>query len=824
MPNLFQSKNMLQNYLKVALRNLLRNKSITLTNLTGLVAGMAAAILIWQYVAYEKSYDRFHQNADRVYRVRTDRFPQGVPDLKFAAGAACAGPLLKSQYEEIEDFVKIYPVGERVFISGDVNVRMKDVAYTSSSFFHVFSFPLIQGDPQKCLSDVWSAVISESVARRFFGNENPLGKTFKMNTGDGATDQFTVTGVFQDMPENSHMKWNVLLSYVTFATIKIKNDNSETEGFWDGFLTYLLLKPNSDALALQQKFPALLSQKFGDKFQSYKDSMAFTLQPLPEIHLQSHHLLEAEVNGDGSAVGFLSMIGGLVLIIAWFNYINLSTARAQSRAREVGIRKSVGSGRLSLILQFLTESAILNGAAILIAMGLAWLLLPAFSELAGKKLADHFLNNPTQWLAVFTVFVAGTVLAGLYPAVVLSSFKPARVLKGGTAGNPPERKKWSISLRKSLVVAQFVASVCLIAGTIVVFSQLKHMRSVNLGLNLDKTLIVKAPAILSGDLIRDQDAFKSEIKRVAAIHNVATSDVVPGEPFNWLAGGIRRWNAPETESKAVKAMAVDQDFVDTYQISMVAGRNFSADMASDSNACMLNERAVSHLGLGSPEQAVGADINFWGEKLHIVGVVKNFHQQSPKEVFDPLVMRVRNSQTSTGAFSIKLETSDLQSTLGALRARWASIFPGNPFDYFFLEEHFEEQYLADQRFGQVFGMFALLAIFVSCLGLFALAAYVARVRTKEIGVRKVLGASVANVTAMLTRDFLRLVLVAIVIATPLAWYFMQQWLTNFADRITMQWWFFVCAGIIAVAIAFLTVGFQSAKAAMVNPVKSLRSE
>ncbi|HRI60245.1 MAG TPA: ABC transporter permease [Saprospiraceae bacterium] len=815
---------MIQNYLKIGVRNLLRKKFTTVINLAGLVVGMTAAMLIWQYVAFEKSYDNFHTNAGRIYRVRTDRFPQGVPDLQFAAGTACAGPLLKAQFPEVEEFVKLYPSGEKVIVNGDINFREKKVAFASAAFFNVFSYPLLSGDPQKCLNEVWTACLSESAAKRYFGLGNPIDKTFKISNGNGAFDTYRVTGVFQDMPENTHMKWDVLLSYVTFSTVKVTDGSSETAGFWDGFLTYVILKPDTDPKVLEQKIPPLLSRQFGTDFQEFKDSISFALQPLTDIHLKSHHLLEAEVNGDANAVGFLLIIGSLVLLIAWFNYINLSTAHAESRAREVGIRKAVGSSRGSLIAQFLTESSMLNVAAIGISLLLARLLMPAFEQLSGRPMPFSLVSEPRLWFSVLAVFLIGTLLAGLYPAFVLSSFRPASVLKGGVLKGKSAGGRSSISLRKVLVVAQFAASVTLIVGTIVVSRQLAHLRSTDLGLNLDKTLVIKAPSVVSAGFQQNLNTFKNEMRQVAAVRNVAASSVVPGEPFTWLAGGIRRWDAPESDSKAVKAMAIDFDFVDAYQMQLSAGRNISADIISDSNACVLNERAVSHLGLGTPAEAVGIDINFWGVRLKIVGIVKNFHQQSPKATFEPVVMRVLNGNNPPDYFSLKIEGDNLPQTLEAIRAEWVAVFPGNPFDYFFLDEHFERQYAADQRFGSVFGLFALLAIFVSCLGLFALAANMARVRTKEIGIRKVLGASVAGITSLLAKEFLKLVVVALVIASPVAYFFMNKWLTDFAYRIDIQWWMFAVAGAVAVAVAFLTVGFQSVKAALANPVKSLRSE
>ena len=807
---------MFSSHLKTAFRSLLNHKYVTFINLAGLVVGMTAALLIWQYIAFEKSYDVFQTDADRIVRVRTDRSTGGRVNMQFAAGAACAGPVLKENFPEVEDYLKVYPISEKVFSYGDVNFREKKVAYAGQNFFQFFSYPLLQGDSKTCLAEPWTACISEKVAKKFFGHVDPMGKTIQVN----GQRSCKITGLFQDMPENTHLKFDILLSYITFAKVLVPDNNPETQHSWDGFLTYLRLKPGTDQAALQAKFAGLIDSKYGENLKSFNEGMAFILQPLLDIHLTSHYLFEIEPNGDANAVRFLLIIGSLVLFIAWFNYINLATARSETRAREVGVRKAIGSGRRSLIWQFLTEASLLNLIAIICSFALSQALLPAFGRLVGKSIPFTLASNPALWATMLGVFLGGTFLAGLYPSFVLSAFQPINILKGNARGHGASGS-W---LRKGLVVGQFTASIALMVSTIVIFKQIEHLRAAKLGVNIEQTLVVKSPSAVDSTYQQKFQAFKQEIGQIAAVSSLTGSSATPGSPFDWTAGGIRRWGAPESEAQGVQAMAVDFDFVPSYGLEVVAGRAMSAAIRSDSNACMLNEKAVAHLRLGTPAEAVNTEINFWGDRLKIVGIVKDFHQQSPKEAFDPLVIRLLDAGRPPKFFSLKLHTGQLPQTLDAIQTKWAAIFPGNPFDYFFLDDHFDRQYAADRRFGQVFGLFAILAIFVSCLGLFALAAFVAERRKKEIGVRKVLGATVENLVGLLSKDFLTLVGVAIAIASPLAWWAMRKWLADFAYHIEMQWWMFVGTGLAAILIAFLTVGFQSVKAALANPVKSLRSE
>ncbi len=805
---------MFQNNLKLAWRSLLKSKYTSAINLTGLVVGMTAALLLWQYVAFEKSYDDFQKNADRIVRVRTDRVKDGEVFMQFAAGAAAAGPFLHQNFPEVEDFVKMHMGGDGVFERDERRFREEEAVFASDNFFKFFSLPLLSGDAGQVLKEPFMACISETVAKKYFGTENPIGQSLKR---DGR-DDFKITGVFADWPENSHMKPDILLSYITFSNVYNNDGGTETEFFWDGFYSYLLLRPGTDIKALEAKITPMITQKAEPDVDK---KVIFSLQPLRDIHLTSHHLFEFEANGDAVAVRSLLIIGILVLLIAWFNYVNLATARSETRAREVGVRKVIGSSRGDLLRQFLLEAGLLNVLAIFISLALAQILLPAFEQLAGKKIPFTLLQEPQLWAAILGVFLLGTVLVGLYPAFVLSAFRPSEALRtsanrgGGSGGNG-----W---LRKGLVVLQFAVSVMLIVGTLVIFKQLSHLRNANLGVNIDQTLVVKAPSVVDSTFQAKVSVFKNEVSQMAAVQGVVSSTGVPGQQAGWTAG-IRPWGGDENSYEGLEAIGFDFDFAAQYGLETVAGRMISKEMVSDSMACLLNEAGVKRLKLGSPKEAVGKELDFWGDRMTVVGVVKNFHQQSPKLAFEPLIFRITPQYSSPDYFSIKTNTKDISGTLSAIEASYAAVFAGNPFDYFFLDEHFAKQFEEDQRLGRLTALFAGLAIFVSCLGLFALAAFVAERRTKEIGIRKVLGASVESLVGLLSKEFIALVGISIVIATPLAWYAMNAWLQNFELRISLAWWMFAVAGLAAVAIAFLTMSFQSVKAALANPVKSLRSE
>ncbi len=812
---------MFKNNLKVAWRNLMKNRYISAINFIGLVVGMTSAIMIWKYVAYENSYDSFHVQAEDIYRVRTDRgdgkMESTEPDMQFAAGAACAGPFLKEKFPEIEGYVKLASSGGEVLHSvGDKSFVEKKATYATNSFFEYFSFNLLKGDPKTCLAEPFTVVLSESQAKKYFGEEDPIGKDFTRRN----RDVYKVTGVFEDPPANSHLKFDILLSYESFKTF-YDGDGPETAAFWDGFYTYLKLKPGTDWQALEAKIPSAIEETYGETMTQYNAWVNFHLQPLPELYLTSNYLFEAEQTGNKRAVNFLMIIGGLILLIAWFNYVNMATARSEMRAKEVGIRKVVGSTRGDLIQQFMLESGLLNLGAIAVAFSLSQLLSPVFERFVGKQIDVAFYTDPLFWLAIFGVFVIGTVLAGLYPSIVLSSFKPIDALKNTAVGKSKGRGAW---MRKGLVIGQFAASVILISGTIVIYKQLSHLQNSSLGIDIDKTLVVKAPAQTDSTYQNKYVSFENNIKQLAAVEEMTGSTSVPGQEFGWTAGGIRKWGAPDNEGEGVHAMAVDFSFPRTYGMELEAGRLFMEDMHTDTAACVINETAVRQLKFKNAEEAIGVDINFWDDKYRIVGVVKDFNQESPKYPIEPLIMKPKLFGEAPNYFSVKLNSDNMASSIAGIEQAWNTSFSGLPFEYFFLDDHFAKQHETDRKLGNIFGFFSMMAIFVSCLGLFALAAFMAERKTKEIGIRKVLGASVSNLVGLLSKEFLIMVCISILIAVPLGYWVMNQWLDDFVSRIQIQWWVFALAGIIAIIIAFVTVGFQSFKAASTNPVTAIKSE
>lgn len=804
---------MFTNNLKIAWRHLLKNKFISFVNLTGLVVGMTAVLFIWQYVAFEKSYDNFHENADRIFRIRTDRVKDGVTFMQFAGGAACAAPVIKKNFSEVEDYVKLYGSQDAIYSTEDkATFQLKKVYYAMPSIFTMFSFPMVKGDPKTSLAEPFTACLSESTAKMMFGQADPIGKTITRN----GSDQYKITGVFKDSPKNSHLKFNLLLSYITYTDVFVDGNDAETAPYWDGFYSYIMLKPQADWKNLEKKFPRVMEKTYDKKA---SEEVLFYLQPLKDIHLTSNYLFETELPGDGNAVRFLLIIGCLVLIIAWFNYINMATARSQLRAKEVGVRKVLGSTKKTLISQFLTEAALINIIAIICSFSLAQILRPWFMDLIGKEMPFTIFSNTSLLLGILSIFFIGTLLIGFYPAFLLSSFKPITALKSGVNSNKAGGANW---LRRGLVVVQFIASAGLIASTIIVFNQLQFMQETKLGVDIDQTLIVKGPIVRDSIRATKANVFNREVEKLSAVESVSCSSSIPGQPFGWTAG-IQLWGK-ENAHEGFHAIAVDHNYTDAYQMEFVAGRPMSKEMGADQNTCILNERGVQQFKLGTPKDALGVDVDFWGERLKIIGVVKNFHQESPKSIVEPMIMKLRAENSAAAYHSIKLKTKDLSSTITSISATWAELFPDNPINYFFLDEHFDKQYASDQLFGRVFALFSGLAIFVSCLGLFALIAFMAERKKKEIGIRKVLGANVMNIVGLLSKDFFKLVLLALFIAIPFSWYFMNSWLDNFANRIDIQWWVFGIAGIVSVGIAFITMSFQSIKAALANPTESLKSE
>jgi putative ABC transport system permease protein len=808
---------MIKNYIVIALRSFLKHKSFTFLNVIGLSMGMVASLLILQYVKYERSYDSFHSKAKDVYRVNYNQWQNGKLRFECAAAVPAVGPALKNNFPEVKGFTRLFPVsGIASYDSptrGVVSFREEKMQIADSSVFEVFDINLLHGDKIQSLAGPDKVVLSERAVKRYFADEDPMGKTISW---DG-TRKFQVTGVFQNLPENTHIKFDFLFSYATLN--RETQNSSETAWGWYDFNTYVLLEPGTDYKALQAKFDTWLAKDRAEDWKKFSGKQDFWLQPLLDIHLGKVLLQESQPDerGDKDSVYALAAIAFFILIIAWVNYINLATAKSFERANEVGVRKVMGAEKQQLMNQFLSESFLVNFLAAAISVAAVRLLWPMFGQLSGRNIPIDYLLQKDFWLIVCGLFLGGALLAGFYPAVVLSGFKPVSVLKGkvmaSTQGN---------FLRKGLVVFQFVASVVLISGSVIVFQQLRFMRNQDLGVDINQTLVLKGPGVVVDSLFKNAlEGMKAEATRIPGVKSMTGSSNVPGDEIFW-ASGIRKLSGDVNTSISGYIVGMDHDYVESFGLEVIEGRNFDPTSLPNKHV-MLNRAMVTALDFKDLKSAIGEKVRQGNDTLEVIGVLENYHQMSLKEQVTPLVYRYTPSFASFISFKLE-EASGTQRILSDLQQVWDKQFPGNPIDYFFLDQFFNRQYDGDKRFGQIFSMFTALAIFVACLGLFGLASFMTIQRTKEIGIRKALGSTSSEVVLLLTRGFIQLVLIANMIAWPLAYLIMNRWLQSFPYRININPLLFAVAGLVVVVIAFLSVGFQTFKAAEVNPAKTLRSE
>jgi putative ABC transport system permease protein len=804
---------MLTNYLKIAWRAFVQQRLYSVLNVTGLSLGLATCWLLIQYVRFERSYDQVVAPEKAVYRVESLFSKPGQKDDYWATSTTGMAPAMKSNFPEVEGFTRIvWRNSERVVRYKDQKFREAHVCLADSNFFTFFSYPVVQGNPRTFLNEPNSVVISESAARRYFGKENPIGKMLEISRLP-QTPTFKVTGVFADLPVNSTMQFDMLLSGKTVP--------DRLWHFWyqHSSYTFVQLRPDADPSRLEAKFPALAEQYKTEP--TMRDAKwGIKLTPLRNIHLNPATPNEIEVKGNRMAVSFLSIIAVVILLISWVNYSNLTTARAMYRAKEAGVRQMIGSSKRMLLVQFVIESLLIHTIALLIAgvlIVLATVLLPNSLHLRQAIWAD-----PIALLGFMALWLLGVILTGIYPATVLLRTAPASVLKGKIQVSGRERL-----FRHSLVIAQFTISVILIISTLVVYRQTTYMINQQPGVLTNQVVVLKAP-INSPNYDDKVAQFKHRVRSFAGVVNVTGSGSVPGKGVGQFLAN-RRFGAPFSTNKLVEMLAVDFDFISTYGLHLVAGRGFDATRPADSTALVLNESAVKQFGFTSNAQAIGQKVTLETGDDHsneIIGVVQDYHQQSLHQPFTPIMlfMDPKFRWIPTDYYSIKISTGNPKQLIGQVTDVWNSIFPESSLDYFFLDDFYQRQYEQDQQYGLLFSIFSSLAIFIACLGLFGLATFSAHQRTKEIGVRKVLGAGVTGIVRMLSWYFLKPVLSAIVLAAPIAWYLMNRWLQDFAYKISLSWWIFALAGLLAIGIALLTVSFQSIKAALMNPVKSLRSE
>ncbi|MDB5015255.1 MAG: cell division protein FtsX [Mucilaginibacter sp.] len=809
---------MIKNYIKTAYRSLLKNKGFTILNVLGLSLGLASCLLIIFYVVDELSYDRYNTKADRIYRVNED-LKLGENNVLYAV---CMPPLaqaLKNDFPYVENTVRIKRNGSKHVKKGGINILENNIAFADPSLFDVFTLPMINGSPATALVEPNSVVLTESTAKKYFNNTNVVGKTLTFEDNI----LYKVTGVIRDIPVQSHFNFDFFISMSTFP------DSRSTEWLRSDYNTYVLLKDATDHKKLEAALPAFLNRHSGQEMQTQlKMSMAafekggsffrLNLTPLTDIHLKSNRSGELGPNSTIQYVYVFSAIALFILLIACVNFMNLSTARSANRAREVGVRKVLGSSKKYLIAQFLTESILVTLVATIIAFITAIALLPAFNQLSGKEIA---INSQTlSWLIpvlLVIVLVVGA-MAGSYPAFYLSAFQPIDVLKGKLSAG----FKGS-GLRSFLVVMQFSISIFLIVGTLVIYNQLNYIQTKNLGYNRNQVLIVQN----TFELNNQANVFKQEIKQLPGVENATLTGFLPTS--QWKNTSIFFKDASFDQKKALfpQTWEVDEDYIKTLDMKMAAGRSFSNQMLTDSSGIILNEAAAKFLGLKDPlnkplYRSNGGKQDISNSKeYHIIGVVKDFNFSSLRDVISPVVLVLAHN---TGALSIRVNTKNLPALLSQIKDKWRSISPGVQMNFSFMDQDFDASYRAEQRVGTIFVVFTTLAIIIACLGLFGLAAYAAEQRTKEIGIRKILGASIGAIAGMLSFDFIKLVFIAILISLPLGWFLMNKWLQQFAYRVNIQWWVLVLAGFIAIFIAFITISFQSVKAAIANPADSLRSE
>ncbi|AMR31797.1 hypothetical protein A0256_10380 [Mucilaginibacter sp. PAMC 26640] len=795
---------MFKNLIKTAFRSLQKNKGFTVINILGLALGLATCLLIVFYVADELSYDRYNTNYARIYRVNTDLKIKGTI-TRFAIAANPVAAALKENFPVVEKTTRITPALNIRFKKGEESISETSVIYSDPGIFDVFTLPMIDGDPKTALTDPHAVVISESIAKKYFNRTNVAGQSMFMIT-DSLNHK--ITGVIKDIPAQSHFRADIIMPL-----------NAPPNNNWNGispFSTYILVANNADPKSLESKFGALMKKNLNtpafdyDKFEANGNYLRLNLTPLKEIHLQSNRVNELGINGNLQYVYIFATIAVFILLLACINFMNLSTARSANRAREVGVRKVLGSSRAYLVAQFLAESLMVTFTAGVIAILIVWALLPLFNQLADKQLTVTGQAAALILPALMVVVLVVGLLAGSYPAFFLSAFKPINVLKGRlTAGFKGG------ALRSSLVVLQFAISIFLITSTIVIYNQITYIQNKDLGFNRNQVLVIK-----NAHALPDPNVFKNEVKKLPGVSSATLTSHLPvGD--KWPSQFISQSGKPGTLSNL---WPVDEEYLSTMGIKLSEGRDFSKQFLSDSAAAIINETAARILGYdGSPINkniTTGSGPN--ARQYHIIGVVKDFNFHSLRDNISPLVLI--SASDWMASLSIKVSTQNLPPLLNKVKATWRSVSPDQQFGYEFMDERFDTLYRTETRLGKLFTIFTSLAIVIACLGLFGLAAYAAEQRSREISIRKVLGAGVSQLVNMLSMDFIRLVIIAIMIATPIAWLVMQKWLQGFAYRQTIQWWVFLAPGILSIMIAFLTVSYQSIKAALINPADSLRGE
>lgn len=816
---------MLANYVRIAFRNILKSKLFSAINLIGISIGMAASIFILYFILYETSFDGFHKNANSIYRIEIGTYRSGVLESESALTSPAVGKSFIENFPDVEAFTRIAAnPGKTIVISNDKSYRVEKAYIVDPSLLETFNFELIQGSSDKTLAESFNIAISEKLAEKLFGlnwqRETILNKTVDLRS-DGLTGTFKVAGVFKNFPSNSHFKPQILAprSFLTELVGNMASDNSWDFNF---FYTYVRLRPQSNPDLLQNKFNTYIETARKEALKSENIKLDFKLQPITDIHLKSQIQFELESNGDLKTVYALGVIGLIILVVAWINFINLSTARSIKRAKEVGVRKVLGAAKFQLVSQYIMEAILINAVALAIAFLIVQVAKSLFSEISGVPLdfiAWTVLTSNLQFtLGALSTIITGILFSALYPAFVLSSFNPVKALKTNLI------KPGGINFRKALVVAQFAISLIMISATFIVYKQVKFMRSTDLGVDIERTVVIEVPANFDDVATGAVSAFKLSTQSLPFVRSFAMSSVVPSQEISFRSYNLT--NKTNEIKINCGIVGIDADFLSSFKIKMVAGKNFSTTN-EDKDKVILNELASKQLGFNSPEDAIGATLIHHGkqkEEFTIAGVTENFHQRSLKTAIEPVMFLHGRDLVY---YTVKLEPQgwkEIQNSLDILAQQFQRYFPGNPFNYHFLDQQFDSQYKSEIKFGKVFFVFAIIAVIISSLGLVGLSTFMINLRNSEIGVRKVFGASSRSITLLLFSDYFHLLAISIMAGIPIIWYFSKEWLIHYSFRIQIDLLILSIPIMIMTLIIILTVGLQSILAASRNPIESIKNE
>ena len=822
---------MFSNYFKISFRILLRQKFYSSINILGLAVGMGVCLLIYQYIHFELSYDNFHDNVENTYRLSLTNIKDGKQLDPIAFSTYALGPEGKESIPEIVSYVRMqYNEDAPVLINPETEIGFQEEGgiYVDSNFFEIFDYPILYGEPKNMLNGIHAVVITEAMATKYFGKSNPIGKDLHVSLGM-RSGTFIVTGVLKNLPENTHLKFDFLLP----LEFLLKNHPFYTDADSNGwgltdFITYIKLNKNAQAEKVREKLDKLIATKPLEKSDNTKNDWLIGLQPVTDIHLKSDIPNDPAINnGDIRNIQFFAIIAIFILLMAWVNYVNLSTAYALRRAKEVGIRKAVGARRNQLINQFIVESLLINCVAALLALVFTHLTLPLLNYIIVKDITFDILQNIQFWFVYGSIIIVGALLSGLYPALILSSFKPLTSLKLKPTSTGLSFIR-GLSMRRVLIVFQFLMSILLISGTYLVFRQISFMKNQDLGVDMEKILVVKGAKVILENLTPEGESlgakyetFRNKSIKYHAVSNLSFSGSVPGKGY-FFTEDFRVLGGASGSEEKVNTVITDLKFMDTYDMDFLAKTDFPNKINMDENV-ILNEEAMKVFGWESPDEALNnVLVNYWGDTVRILGVVKNVHWSSLKDPHAP-ILYILNDQWGA-YFSIKMNLTDIHSTIAFLETSFHSVFPDDPFEYHFLDDDFNRQYQADLQFGNLFSAFSILAIFIACLGLFALVSYSATLRIKEIGIRKVLGASVGNLMLLLSKEYLLLMLIAILLAVPAIFFGGSNWLENYAFKIDLSADLIIIPALSLLFIAVITVSYRTYKSAKANPVNSLRKE